>query len=53
MALIKFPEKASGPDWNRRSQTTEIEENIVGLKMALILLIIKQTDVKDDCNEFE
>ena len=51
--------KASCPDSNRRSQTTKIEENIVGLKRALILLIksicfvIKQTAVKDDCNEFE
>ena len=39
MALIKFPVKASRPDSNRRPQTTKIEENIVGLKMALILLI--------------
>lgn len=51
--------KASCPDSNRRSQTTKIEENIVGLKRALILLlksicfVMKQTDVKDDCNEFE
>ena len=59
MALIKFPVKASRPDSNRRSHTTKIEENIVELKMALILLIksvcfvMKQTDVEDDCNEFE
>lgn len=39
MALIKFPVKASRPDSNRRPQTTKIEGNIVGLKMALILLI--------------